>query len=384
MRQGTLAMSQKELQRVAVVTSCVKGDLACARAASLLNVTPRHVKRLKSRLRQGGEAALAHASRGRPSPRRLPDRVRDRILHLARTRYVGFNDHHLCEKLVEKEGFSIGRETLRRLLRSAGIGSPRKRRAPTHRQRRLARAREGEMVLLDASLHRWLEDRGPQLTLLGFLDDATRKVLVAEFFPTEDARGYFRLLQRLLGRFGVPLSFYGDRHSVFVRNDNHWTVEEQLAGRRQPTQFGRALQQLAITYIAARSPQAKGGVERLWGTFQDRLTSELRLAGAHDRVTSNQVLRRFLPDHNRRFGHAPRETETAWRTAPKNLDHICCFHHERIVSNDNVVQWDGRRFQIPPQPQRFSFAGAKVQLYESLEGKVSIYYADTKLHHVSG
>jgi transposase len=384
MRQGTFALSQKELQRVAVVTACVKGDLACARAASLLNVTPRHVKRLKSRLRQGGEAALAHASRGRPSPRRLPDRVRARVLHLARTTYAGFNDHHLCEKLVEKEGFSIGRETLRRLLRSAGIGSPRKRRAPTHRQRRLARAREGEMVLLDASLHRWLEDRGPQLTLLGFLDDATRKVLVAEFFPTEDAHGYFRLLQRLLSRFGAPLSFYGDRHSVFVRNDDHWTVEEQLAGRRQPTQFGRALEQLGITYIAARSPQAKGGVERLWGTFQDRLTSELRLAGAHDLVTSNQVLRRFLPDHNRRFGRAPRETETAWRPAPKNLDHICCFHHERMVSNDNVVQWHGRRFQIPPQPQRFSFAGAKVQLYESLEGKVSIYYADTKLHHIGG
>ena len=384
MGQGTFALSQKELQRVAVITSCVKGDLACARAASLLNLTPRHVKRLKSRLRQGGEAALAHASRGRPSPRRLPQRVRDRILHLARTTYAGFNDHHLCEKLVEKEGFSLGRETLRRLLRSAGIGSPRKRRAPTHRQRRLARAREGEMVLLDASLHRWLEDRGPQLTLLGFLDDATRKVLVAEFFPTEDARGYFRLLRRLLGRFGVPLSFYGDRHSVFVRNDDHWTVEEQLAGRRQPTQFGRALEQLGITYIAARSPQAKGGVERLWGTFQDRLTSELRLAGAHDLVTSNQVLRRFLPDHNRRFGRAPRQTETAWRGAPQNLDHICCFQHERLVSNDNVVQWGARRFQIPPQPQRFSFAGARVQLYESLEGKVSIYYGDNKLRLTNG
>lgn len=384
MGQGTFALSQKELQRVAVISSCVKGDLACARAASLLNLTPRHVKRLKSRLRQGGEAALAHASRGRPSPRRLPQRLRDRILQLARTTYAGFNDHHLCEKLVEQEGFSLGRETLRRLLRSAGIGSPRKRRAPTHRQRRLARAREGEMVLLDASLHRWLEDRGPQLTLLGFLDDATRKVLAAEFFPTEDARGYFRLLQRLLGRFGVPLSFYGDRHSVFVRNDDHWTVEEQLAGRRQPTQFGRALEQLGITYIAARSPQAKGGVERLWGTFQDRLTSELRLDGAHDLLTANQVLRRFLPDHNRRFGRAPRETETAWRPAPQNLDHICCFHHERMVSNDNVVQWDGRRFQIPPQPQRFSFAGAKVQLYESLEGKVSIYYAESKLRLIDG
>src|SRR6478752_2424895 len=137
MNRETFAVSQKELQRVAVVAACLKGEMACARAAQLLSFSVRQIKRLKKRLREDGEAALAHASRGRPSPRRLPDRVRDRILHLARTRYVGFNDHHLCEKLVEKEGFSIGRETLRRLLRSAGIGSPRKRRAPTHRQRRL-------------------------------------------------------------------------------------------------------------------------------------------------------------------------------------------------------------------------------------------------------
>src|SRR6266853_383624 len=324
MRQETFALSQKELQRVAVISSCVKGELACARAAALLDLTPRHVKRLKSRLPSA--ACCARPGSLRPASAALPP--------------------------------------------SASAAWP--------------RAREGEMLLLDASLHRWLEDRGPQLTLLGFLDDATGKILVAEFFPTEDARGYFRLLHRLLRRFGVPLSFYGDRHSVFVRNDDHWSVEEQLAGRRQPTQFGRALQQLGITYIAAQSPQAKGRIERLWGTFQDRLTSELRLAGANDRVTSNQVLRRFLPDHNRRFGRAPRETEKAWRPAPENLDHICCFHHERLVSNDNVVQWDGRRFQIPPQPQRFSFAGAKVQLYESLEGKISIYYGDTKLLHSSG
>src|SRR5579863_3923211 len=274
MRQETFTLSQRELQKVAVIAQCAKGELACARAAELLDLTPRHVKRLKARYRQGSAAALAHASRGRPSPRRLPERTRVRILDLARTRYAGFNDHHLCEKLREVEGLSLGRETLRRLLRSNGLGSPRKRRAPSHRQRRLARAREGEMLLLDASLHRWLEERGPQLTLLGFLDDATGKVLVAEFFPTEDAYGYFRLLHGLLRRFGVPLSFYGDRHSVFVRNDDHWTVEEQLAGRREPTQFGRALEQLGITYIAAQSPQAKGRIERLWGTFQDRLTSE--------------------------------------------------------------------------------------------------------------
>jgi len=384
MSRETFHLSQKELQRVAVISSCMQGTLTCARAAELLDLSPRHIKRLKSRYRQGSAAALAHVSRGRPSPRRLPEPLRARILELARTRYAGFNDRHLCEKLGEVEGLSLGRETLRRLLRAAGMGSPRKRRAPTHRRRRLARAREGEMLLLDASLHHWLEDRGPQLTLLGFLDDATRRVLAAEFFATEDARGYFRLLHRLLRRHGIPLSLYGDRHSIFVRNDDHWSLEEQLAGKRQPTQFGRALAQLGITYIAANSPQAKGRIERLWGTFQDRLTSELRLARATDLHGANLVLRRFLPDYNRRFGRAPRQSETAWRPAPEDLDRICCFVHERSVSNDNVVQWDGRAFQIPPQPKRFSFAGAKVQIYESLEGKVSIYYADTKLHHVGG
>src|SRR6266550_1145711 len=198
MNRETFSLSQKELQRVAVISACIKGEVACARAAELLCLSVRQIKRLKKRLREDGEAALAHASRGRPSPRRLPVRMRDRILHLARTRYVGFNDHHLCEKLREVEGCSLGRETLRRLLRQNGLGSPKKRRAPTHRQRRLCRAREGGMLLLDGSVHRWLEDRGPQLTLLGFLEDATRKVPVAEFFPTEDARGYFHLLPHLL------------------------------------------------------------------------------------------------------------------------------------------------------------------------------------------
>jgi len=384
MKRETLRLSQKELQRVAVISACIQGTLTCARAAELLDLSSRQVKRLKSRYRQGSAAALAHVSRGRPSPRHLPEPLRARILTLARTRYAGFNDRHLCEKLCEVEGLSIGRETLRRILRHAGLGSPRKRRAPTHRVRRLARSREGEMLLLDASLHHWLEDRGPQLTLLAFLDDATRKVVAAEFFPTEDARGYFRLLRRLLRGYGIPLSLYGDRHSVFVRNDDHWSLEEQLGGRRQPTQFGRALAQLGITYIAANSPQAKGRIERLWGTFQDRLTSELRLAGATDRDAANRVLGRFLSDYNRRFGRSPREAETAWRLAPKDLDRICCFVHQRSVSNDNIVQWDGRCFQIPPQPKRFSFAGAKVQIYESLEGTVSIYYADTKLHHEGG
>jgi transposase len=383
MRQETFTLSQKELQRVSVISACIKRDLACARAAALLCLSVRQIKRLKKRMREDGEAALAHANRGRLSHRRLPGAVRTKIVQLARGTYAGFNDHHLHEKLVEREGFSLSRETLRRLLRNNGIGSPRKRRAPAHRQRRLRSARLGELVQLDGSPHDWLEGRGPRLTALSMQDDATGKILAAQFFPSETTFGYLCLLRQLLRRHGVPLAFYGDHSGVFVRNDDCWTVDEQLAGKRQPTQFGRALEQLGVTFIAANSPQAKGRVERLWGVLQDRLSSELRLAQAADIDSANAVLRKFIADYNRRFARRPRDTETAWRPAPPNLERICCFLHERIVSNDNVVQWEGRRLQIPPQNRRFSFAGAKIQLYQSLDGRISLYYRDTRLEHIN-
>src|SRR6266851_1189963 len=322
MRQETFPLSQKELQRVSVISACIKGDMACAGAAGLLCLSVRQIKRLKKRMREDGEAALAHANRGRPSHRRLPDPVRRRILQLARGSYAGFNDHHLCEKLVEREGFSLSRETLRRLLRQSGLGSTRKRRAPAHRQRRLRSARLGELVQLDGSPHDWLEGRGPQLTALGMQDDATGKILAAQFFPAETTFGYLCLLRQLLRRF-----------------------------------------------------------ERLWGVLQDRLASELRLTRAVDLASANAVLRKFIADYNRRFARQPRENATAWRAAPESLDRICCFLHERTVSNDNVVQWEGRRFQIPQQARRFSFAGAKVQIYQALNGRVALYYGDTRLEH---
>src|SRR6201988_2276442 len=204
MRLETFTLSQKELQRVSVISACIKGEMACARAAALLCLSVRQIKRLKKRVREDGEAALAHANRGRPSHRRRPDAVRRRIVQLARGTYAGFNDHHLCEKLVEREGFSLSRETLRRLLRKNGLGSPRKRRAPAHRQRRVRSARLGELVQLDGSPHDWLEGRGPRLTALGMQDDASGKILAAQFFLAETAEGYFHLLQRLLRRFGIP------------------------------------------------------------------------------------------------------------------------------------------------------------------------------------
>jgi transposase len=190
---------------------------------------------------KAAQTVLAHVSRGRPSHRRLPQRTRDRILTLARSRYTSFNDHHLHEKLVEQEGFSLSRETLRRLLRANGIGSPRKRRPPAHRQRRLRSAREGKLVQLDGSPHDWLQGRGPLLTALGMQDDASGKILAAQFFSSETSESYFRLLQSLLRRYGVPIAFYGDRSGVFTRNVDHWSIDEQFAGQRQPAQFGRAL-----------------------------------------------------------------------------------------------------------------------------------------------
>lgn len=237
------------------------------------------------------------------------------------------------------------------------------------------------MLQLDGSPHDWLEGRGQRLTALGMQDDATGKILAAQFFPAETTSGYLCLLKQLLRRHGIPLAFYGDHSGIFLRNDDCWTVEEQLAGKRQSTQFGRALEQLGVTFIAANSPQAKGRVERLWGVLQDRLTSELRLAQAADIDSANAVLRKFIADYNRRFARQPREAAPVWREAPQNLERICCFVHERTVSNDNVVQWEGRRFQIPQQARRFSFAGAKVHIHQALDGRVSLYYGDTRLEH---
>jgi hypothetical protein len=330
-------------------------------------------------MREDGEAALAHANRGRPSHRRLPDAVRRRIVQLARGTYAGFNDHHLCEKLVEREGFSLSRETLRRLLRNNGLGSPRKRRAPAHRQRRLRSARLGELVQLDGSPHDWLEGRGPR-SPPRHAGDATGKtrrpvLLLRPRSAISAPSNSCPPLRR------PPLAFYGDRSGVFTRNDQHWSIDEQLAGQRQPTQFGRALEQLGVTFIAAQSPQAKGRIERLWGVLQDRLTSELRLAHAGDLPAANAVLQKFVADYNRRFARTPSDRVKAWRPAPDNLDRICCFTHQRIVSNDNVVQWGGQRLQIHPQPRRFSFAGAKVQIHQALNGRVSLYYRDIRLEH---
>jgi hypothetical protein len=249
---------------------------------------------------------------------------------------------------------------VRRVLRTAGIASPQKRRPPKYRSRRERKPRLGMMLLTDASREDWLEGRGPVLTLIGYQDDATGTVLAARFqLEHEDTLGYLRQLRALVERHGIPLSLYRDQHGTFQRNDKHWTAEEELAGRQTPTQFGRVLEELGIESIRALSPQAKGRVERMWKTFQDRLTSELRLAKAGTLEQANAVLENFVERFNRRFGIAARESANDFRPVSKklNVDRIFSLRYERVVGKDHVIVFGAQSIQLPARKGKFGYAG---------------------------
>ena len=328
-------MTQKEQSRLQVLNSLLAEQMTTEQAATLMGVSTRHTRRILAAYREDGAAALAHGNRGRKPANATPDSVIAEVVHLARTRYRGANHTHLSELLSEREGIEIGRVTLRRALTRADIASPRRRRPPKHRIRRQRMPREGMLVQLDGSHHRWLEDRGAQFTLLLAVDDATGCVSSALFCLEETTHDYFLLIDDLVRRWGVPLSLYTDRHAVFtLRIDT---------GPKSPgaTQFTRAMEELGIELIFARSPQAKGRVERMAGTFQDRLVTELRLAGASTVAEANEVLQDFLPRFDNQFRVPAREPETAYRSLEPDihLDRIFCYKHSRKVARDNTLKY---------------------------------------------
>jgi len=277
----------------------------------------------------------------------------------------------------------VSRETVRRLLRSAKLKSPQRRRARKYRARRERKPRLGMMVLTDASREDWLEGRGPALTLIGYQDDATGQVLVCGFqLQPEDTLGYLRQLRALVERHGVPLSLYRDQHGTFQRNDKHWTIEEQMAGRQAPTQLGRVLEELGIESIRALSPQAKGRIERLWKTFQDRLKSELRLTGAATVDQANAVLEKFRRDYNARFGVEAREAANDFRPLSRKLnwDRVFSLRYERVVGKDHVVVFGARSIQLPAGTGQPGYAGARVELSHQLNGELHVWHGEQDLH----
>ncbi len=371
-------MGQKQLQRWHLMKMVEVGKITLKEASERIGVSYRQAKRIGRAIREKGMKGLVHGNRGRPSNHRIKESLREKVLELSKGVYWDFNDTHFTEKLRECEGMVLSRETVRKLRRGSGMAPKRRRRAPKHRKRRERMAQEGLMVLWDGSPHRWLGPDHPACCLMAAMDDSTGKLLVARFFPFEGSSGYLWLLRELVKRYGIPLVMYHDRHGALHRNDSHWSLEEQLAGRQDPTQVGLALEALGIESIAALSPQAKGRIERLFGTLQDRLIAELGLEGVQSIEAANRFLKIFIPRFNRRFAVCPRESEKAWRKIPPefDLDRMISFRYRSVVGNDNSVRIGGLILDLPPGPHRRSYAKAQVEVRQLLNGSWRVYYQD--------
>jgi transposase len=345
-------------------------------------LSERQVQRLKRRCDPDSPEWVRHGNRGRLMPWAISPPQKEFILQLARGPYRGFNDSHLTEKLREEEHLTISREAVRRILRGAKLSSPQKRRPQKYRSRRPPRPRFGMLALTDASRHDWLEGRGPELTLIGFQDDATGQILAAHFqLEAENTLGYLFSLRTMILTHGIPLSLYRDRHGIFQRNDAYWTLAEQLAGKQSPTQLGRALDELGIQQIPAYSPQAKGRIERAWRTFQDRLVSELRLAHAVTLEQANAVLARFCADFNQRFARPAAEAVNDFRSLPRrfNLDRCLSLRYLRVVAADHTVTLGAHSIALPPLPGHRGYAGETVELSHQLDGILRVYRGDALL-----
>jgi transposase len=374
----TITMSTREQRRAWVLTRVLKHELTMAEAAAMVGLSERQLWRLRVAFERDGPAGLVHGNRGRPSGRRLPASLRDRIIELRRTTYADVNDTHLAELLAEREDIAISRPSLQRILRAAGLASPRRRRAPRHRSRRERMAAEGLLLQLDGSRHDWLAGRGPWLTLVGAIDDATGMVPAATFRDQEDAAAYLEVLRATIAGHGLPGALYHDRHSAFAPTS---PGPAEPGAPDELSQVGRALVELGIGSIVARSAQGKGRVERLWGTFQDRLVVELRLAGVVDRDGANAFLPGFIARHNARFAVPAADPVPAWRPVPSDvrLDRVLVFKYRCKVARDHTIRLAGQTLQLPPGRGGRGYAGRLAEVHVRLDGSIAAFDGSREL-----
>jgi hypothetical protein len=382
MSEWELRVSQKELHRLHVIRLTLEGRESVGRGAKLLGISARQMKRLRRKVREGGAAGLVHGNRGKSAWNKMRSEKLHKVIALARGRYPGLNDTHFTEKLKEKEKINLSRPTVRRVLRAAGIAAVRRRGVKRHYKRRERKAQEGALLLWDGSPHRWFGEKFAECSLMAVIDDATGKLVCGVFALQEDAQSYLICLRQTVLKQGIPWAIYMDRHGIFHRNDDHWTLQEQLAGEQTPTQVTQALLALGIEPIFALSPQAKGRVERLFNTLQDRLVQELRLAGITTLEDATVFLNGpFKADFNTRFARPAKESQAAWRPLPKGVDaeRICSFRYEATVGNDNAVRLAGRILDIPAGPRRRGYAKARVEIRQLLDGRWRVYYKNELL-----
>lgn len=366
--RNRVEMSQRERDVLKAMQPVLDGKRTQVEAARLLKLSVRQVRRIQRKLERKGDIALVHGLRGQPSNHRHKPDIRQKVLKAYRTRYPDFGPTFACEKLAA-EGLSVGVETLRRWLLDEGLWEQRRHRDP-HRSRRPRRSCFGELVQMDASIHDWLEGRGEEVVLITMIDDATSRVM-ARFYPAGTVETHMDLLGRWLRKYGRPLALYTDRHSIFEPHEKG----QPLADPEARTQFGRALEELDIELIRAHSPQAKGRVERSFGTAQDRWVKELRLAKARTCEQANRVLEQLVPDHNRRFAKTAAKAMDAHRRLGTvyRLESILSVQVERVVSNDYVVRWANRHYQLLP-PVHPGERGGRVVIEQRLDGSMAIRF----------
>ena len=369
-----VTLTMKEQLKLEVIQRVMDNQIDILKAAQILGLSDRSIYRLLSRVRTSGVKAVIHGNRGNNHAGKITEEYKQKVKDFAAGKYKGFNDRHLQEKLLEKESIQINRESLRLILREAGISAKQKRRGRKYRRHRERKEAVGIMLQIDASRHDWLESRGPVMTIVGAIDDASGEVW-ARFENSESTWAYLRLIRQIAIDKGLPLSLYSDRHTIF-HSPKEATIVDQLEGKQFRTQFGKSMDELGIKIIKAYSPQAKGRIERVWGTFQDRLIAEMRLEGIKNREEANNFLPLFLKDFNKKFCCKPKKHIVAFRKSPpvKELDRILCLKEPRTVSKDHTIKFHGLLLQIPPSRKWASIAGQKVLALQHSNGSVEIMY----------
>lgn len=381
--KGIISMSMKETGRIAILEKLMKKEIKQKHGAKMLNLSVRQIRRLVKRYKLLGVAGIPHQSRGRVGNRRIEEIKLNQITEIVRNKYHDFGPTLAHEKLTELHQIKISRETLRKAMIAGHLWKPKKRKYLELHPLRERRACEGELVQLDGSPHDWFEGRAPECSLLVFIDDATGKLKHAEFAVSESTAAYFMATKEYLLLHGKPLIFYLDKHSVFRVNTTKGGTAA-TADSNGLTQFGRAMGELTIELIYAETAEAKGRVERVNQTLQDRLVKEMRLKGIHTMKQANTYLPEFVALFNRKFAMAPKDNANVHRPllTTEGLDEILCEKHSRILSKQLTVSYKNRQYQITTKRPTYTMRYAPVEVRETAEGIVTITYQKKQLEHV--
>jgi transposase len=364
--EGIIMATREELRRLHVVEKVLEGGVKQVEAAEILSLSFRHIRRVVKRVRQEGQRGIVHRLRGRPSNRKIGDQLKDKVIKLYRGSYKGFGPTLASEKLLERDGVNISDETLRRWLIETGDWK-RGRNRRRHRQWRERKGHRGEMVQMDGSHHAWFEDRGEPCVLMGYIDDATGSVF-GRFYDYEGTMPAMDSFKRYVRKRGLPLKVYLDGHSTY-KSTAKPTIEEQLEGVEPLSEFERALKELGVEVSHAHSPQAKGRIERLFRTFQDRVIKEMRLRGIKTIEEGNKFLEEYLPLYNKRFSVRPRDKDDLHRRLPRgmDLDAFLCIKTERTLRNDFTVAHNHKLYQIEEATK-----ASKVIVQDRMDGSMRV------------